>query len=1169
MARSPRLSRAALAALLLAVAAPAFGEPPKRGERRKKEEAEGPTRGLRFPSLAPDGKTVVFAWRGDVWRAPADGGGPAVRLTIHEEQDTKPRVSPDGRHVAFTSKRAGSYDVYVTSIDGGEPRQVTFHSATDVATDWSPDGRRILFLSSREPGPGGGVDLYEVEATGGTARRVTRDGGRDGAYSPDGSHVVYTRGFNTVFQDAYQGSANYDLYVVPTSGGTPRRLTRSGANELNPAFSADGSTVYYLAGSKGRLNFFAAPAAEGAGEPRAVTSFEDDDVRRPTLAWDRRTAVYEKDGYLWRLDLSAEEPEPVRLDVRVESDVRNAGIDVRTVTEGGEHAHVSPDGSSIAFSLRGDLWILPASGGEGEQVTRGPGTDEWPRWSPDGKRIAYASNARGNSDLYVLDLATKQSKQVTTHPKDDFFHAWSPDGTRLVFSSERTGNRDLFTIEVESGTETQLTRDPAADDDPAYSPDGKWIAFDSGRGGAQAIWVMPAGGGEAQARRLSQGTGQFQVPVWSPDGSMIVFEEFDPTSASPGGLWAMRSSGGPSVQVSRDGQTASWTKDWIYFTAERRGERGIFRVRPPSAIEAGERVPFLGRMRVDRRREHGDLFDEAWQRLKDGFYDAKMHGADWDALKKKYRPLAVDAEVKEEFYNVVSQMLGELNASHLGIYGGRDEDGGEPAEATGYLGLELEATQAEGGGRRVASVQEKGPAFDAHVRVGDVLVSVNGTALDAGVDVDKVLAGTAGKDVKVVYRPGDGSAERTETVKAASASALGRVRYSLWNARNEERVAERTKKEAGYLHLTQMDPSNLAKFNAAVGEMNKAKKKGLVLDVRNNGGGNIHQQLLDVLAKKPYIAFQSRGSAERQVQPSLYWGKPVVLLINERSFSDAEVFPHAFKTLGLGKVVGVPTAGGVIGTTDVTLSDGSRFRIPRVGWYGLDGVNLERLGVAPDVLVEETSEDRLAGRDPQLEKAIDLLLEEMAAAAPAAAAKPEPEVAPEPAPAEPAPEAAAKPDATTPVAGSDERPLDDAVEGEWAEYAVSIPDAAKALTLRTATVAADSVTVTGEPAELVTLLGFPATTARRPLAELLQGVAEVWGAKGEIAAPAREEVSFSSFTGSVLVFSLKDAEGRALRLEFSNRVPVFGLVRAQRDGQTVLEVKGFEGKPAPAPARGG
>src|SRR5262245_38933400 len=174
------------------------------------------TRGLRFPVLTPDGKTVVFAWRGDIWRAPVAGGA-ATRLTIHEAQDTKPKVSPDGKWIAFSSRRTGNYDVFVMPIDGGEPRQVTYHSAADIVSDWSSDSKRLLVTSNRDPQPYGN-DVYEVDVDGGTPRRITRDGGREGVYSPDGTKIVYARGFNTLYQDAYEGTANHDLYVVEAAG---------------------------------------------------------------------------------------------------------------------------------------------------------------------------------------------------------------------------------------------------------------------------------------------------------------------------------------------------------------------------------------------------------------------------------------------------------------------------------------------------------------------------------------------------------------------------------------------------------------------------------------------------------------------------------------------------------------------------------------------------------------------------------------------------------------------------------------------------------------------------------------------------------------------------------------------------------------------------------------
>ncbi len=551
----PRL--VAAAAVLAALATPALAADAK------------PTRGLRFPTLTPDGKTVVFAWRGDIWRAPT-AGGTATRLTIHEAQDTKPRVSPDGKWIAFSSKRSGGYDVYVMSIDGGEPRQVTFHSGVEIATDWSPDGKRLLLSASRDPSEYG-LDVYEVDVDGGTPRRITHDGGRDASYAPDGKTIVYARGFNTIFQDDYRGSANYDLFVTDVNGTLPRRLTETPWNEMNPSVSADGATVWCLAEVKGVYNVVALPLA--GGEQKPVSGWTDDNARRATLGWDRKTLAFEKDGRLFTVDLTAADPKPVALPISVESDVRNSGFDVRTVTEGAEHVSVSPDGTMLAVAVRGDLWVLPAGGGNAERVTSGPATDDWPRWSPDGRRILYHSDARGNEDVFVYDLGTKESKPVTDDKADEAFASWAPDGRRIVYTSQRTGNKDLMVRDLESGEERQVTRDPKDDDDACFSADGQWIAFDSGRGGSQAIYVLPAAGNDGQARRVTSGAGFFQVPSFSPDGTMIAYEEVDQASGQSGGIWAVKTSGGPAIQISRDGSAASWSPrgDWVYFTAERDG----------------------------------------------------------------------------------------------------------------------------------------------------------------------------------------------------------------------------------------------------------------------------------------------------------------------------------------------------------------------------------------------------------------------------------------------------------------------------------------------------------------------------------------------------------------------------------------------------------------------
>lgn len=1176
----PRLPRRLRPALLLALLAAGVLSAPWA------DAAEQATRGLRYPSLSADGRWVTFAWRGDVWVAPTDGSAPPRRLTIHEAQDTLPRLSPDGTTIAFSSLRGGSYDLFTMPVLGGAAKAVTVHSGTEILCDWSPDGKRLLFCSDRDADKWR-LNLYELDLSGGTARRITRDGGREGSYSPDGKQVVYARGFNTIYQDNYTGSANYDLYVVDTAGGPPRRLTDTPGNERYPAFSADGATVYFVAEEDGVANFYAIPAA--GGERRPLTQLKGADVHRPAVAFDRRTAVFEREGRLFTVDLSAAGAEPRPLDLTVQSDVRHSGVLRRTLNEGAEQVHLSRDGSQLAFSVHGDLWTMPAGGGPARRLTQGPEQDEWPRFSPDGTHIAFQSNRTGNSDIFLLTLANGTIRQLTKSAKDDFFHNWSPDGRLLVYCSEESGQRDIWTIEVETGTPRRLTDHPEADDDPSFSPDGRFIAFDSGREGTQAIYVMAADG--TGVRRVTGEPGFFQVPSFSPDGRFLVYEQFDPSRGRSAGLFVIGVGGGETMQISRDGSAACWSPrgDHIYFTAGESGRGQIFRVPAPRSIENREAVPFLGEVEVDLRKELADLFDEAWLHLKNGFYDAKMHGVDWDALKKKYKDMAVDAEDKDEFHNVVRQMLAELNASHLGIHGGeaRTHFVAPTAPPTGYLGCDLADPPDAGGGRRIVAILSRGPADQAGLRVGDVIVGLGKTRLKADTDLDQVLLGAAGREIPVLFKPitAEGAGEeRRAQLTLAHAGQIRQLKHQEWLRTSIETVKEQTKGEVGYIHLNAMDANNLAAFQRAVAAWNQNPKiEGMVLDVRENGGGNIHQQLMDILTARPYAQVQPRGAPRKVTQPALYWDKPVVVLINERSFSDAEVFPYVFQARQVGKVVGVPTPGGVIGTNDIRLSDGSTFRIPRVGYYGMDGTNLEGLGVKPDVLVEETIEDRLAGRDPQLLKAIEVVRAEIAARAQARSKAPAPErptppTVPGPRPAgpteEPPPAPTPEPEARAARTPGALDPLADVRVGEWVRYRVVIPglETASVLRLRVAERGGGQVRVEHEVLEGPPL---PMPLPQEFPDEGLLASLRVMGSVGEHAL-VRRRLGEEEVEAAVVQL---DWGGGRLQLTFTNAIPAWGLWRVEVGNATVMEALdwGYDPPaepvpttaPAPTPPEGG
>jgi|GEM_PF-984403 len=1159
------------------------------------QAAAKPTLGLRYPTLTPDGKKVVFGYRGDIWVSAVDGKGNARRLTIHEEQDTVPRVSPDGKHVAFASKRNGGYDLFIVPIDGGMPKQITFHSAFAVPSAWSPDGKKLLFASNRDMGMGR-IDLYEIDVKGGTPRRITFDGGAEGSYSPDGKSIVYSRGFITIYWDNYKGSANHDLFMVPTAGGIPTQLTHTDTNERWPFYSADGKHIFFVTEEDGVANFYAMPATKD-GARKKVTEFKGDDVHRPCLGWDRKTAVFERRGQLYTRDMTNAKAATKALKLEIKSDMRHSGVVQRTITSGGEQVHVSKDGRSLAFVLRGDVWIMSASGGPARRLTSGPAKDQWPRWSPDGSQIAYFANSRGNDDIHIINVRTRAKRQVTRHAAGDFFHNWSPDGRRLVFCSERSGNKDIWTVELDTGAFKQLTRHPAADDDPTFTPDGKSIVFDSGRGGPQAIYRMGTDG--SRPTRITTGTAFYQVPSVSPDGRLVVFEAMSPTAGGSMGLFVTSINGGSASQLSPDGSAACWADNgFIYFTVSPdgggrgpRGREGIFRVKAPVSVQTGERISFIGTVEVDQKKELGDLFDEAWTALRDGFYDPKMHKVDWNAMKAKYRPIAVDAENKDEWTNVVRQMLAELGASHLGIYGTPANHTGVTPRlvATGILAIDLDPTPVKEGGRKVLGVVPGGPADKAGIRVGDVVTRIGSKKIKPDVNLDKVLAGKAGKEITVAFKPLSGQglgSERSEKVTPIGAMQLRSLKANNWVKECAETVKADTKTKAGeiaYIHLDMMNPQNLQKFQAAVaGWMKSRKIKGMILDVRGNGGGNIHNQLMAILTSKPLARVQRRGMQAKVTQPlPVYWERPIVVLTNERSFSDAEVFPYMFQAAGRGKVIGTPTAGGVIGTNDITLSDGTRFRIPRVGFWGMDGTNLEGLGVTPDIIVEETPEDRRMGRDPQLKKAIAVVEAEAkefwakrkadrqaakAAAKKAKGDKPEPvqpkatdgekatpkktpEKTPEKKP-DPQPESPAKlgAEGTVSKSGDAMNPLTDVRKGEWVRYRVAIPgsDETSVMKLTVTEVTADAIRVT-KVLEVGTMMPPMPKSVKR------QGVLEMLPLFGQVLDHKLVDGRVKETDTKILHASVKWPDGSDIVMEFTNSIPAYGLLRVTMQGTAILE----------------
>ena len=388
------------------------------------------------------------------------------------------------------------------------------------------------------------------------------------------------------------------------------------------------------------------------------------------------------------------------------------------------------------------------------------------------------------------------------------------------------------------------------------------------------------------------------------------------------------------------------------------------------------RINFTAKVKIDRPAEWAEMFDDAWRTMKYRFYDSQMHGKDWDAMRAKYRPLVDYVGDRQELLNIINEMIGELNASHTGA--APPPQGRVGGTATAHLGVELESDE-KAGRYRVTHVYEDGPADKDWVKVaaGNYLIAINGKPVRAGDNYWDLLNNRLNRKIEVTFndKPSEDGAWRSR-VEPVNMGAYNQLRYERWVRARREAVDKLSNGRVGYVHIQAMNQPSLRRFEKEL-RVNR-NKEALVIDQRWNGGGNIEQELLAILVQRAYQVWQPRGT-ESALRPFAGFFGPKVVLQNFRSGSNAEMFPAGFRALGLGKVIGTPTAGAVIGTGSYSLIDGSTVRTPGVGVYLADQkrTNMENYGVQPDILVENTPEDNLAGRDRQLEVAVQELLKDL------------------------------------------------------------------------------------------------------------------------------------------------------------------------------------------------
>jgi len=387
----------------------------------------------------------------------------------------------------------------------------------------------------------------------------------------------------------------------------------------------------------------------------------------------------------------------------------------------------------------------------------------------------------------------------------------------------------------------------------------------------------------------------------------------------------------------------------------------------------GEMISFKHNYKYDTLKLNKSIFEQVWASMGNGFYDRNMHNQDWQALYNRYSPYTDNLLRVNMLGNVIDEMIGDLNASHTGFYPRRE--GQTTNKNTAYLGINFDMSKRLKNGIMVSKVYKNSALGDVWgISSGDILLEIDGQEIDEKTSVTDLLVNKVGEILTLKFMKG-----KTQTlveVKALSYSEQNNLRYDNWVAERIEMVKKASNGELGYLHIRRMDKQSLEKFKEDLFSKNYYTK-GLIIDVRKNGGGNISEDLIDILSKRHNSFTQSRLSDEEPIQfPSSTYEKPLVLLIDEDSFSDAEVFPNIFKYLKMGTIIGMPTSGSVIGTSSTSFMDGSSMRMPRNGWYVIDkdGLkNMEGNPAEPDIVVPHTIKDIIEDNDKQLERAIQEL----------------------------------------------------------------------------------------------------------------------------------------------------------------------------------------------------
>jgi tricorn protease len=1033
---------------------------------------------FRFPAIHQN--TVVFTYAGDLYSVDIKGGV-AHRLTSDKGFEMFAKISPDGKTIAFTGQYDGNTEVYVMPVEGGKPRRLTYTATLhrDDVTDrmgpnnivmaWSPDGKYIIYRSRKQSFNSFVGQLFKVPAEGGMSEEIPLSTGGFCSFSSDGSKLA----FNRVFREFrtwkyYHGGMADDVRIYDFNTGKVTKITDNTAQDIFPMWH--GNTIYFLSDRDRIMNLFSYDLE--SQKTLKLTQFDDYDIKFPSIGKDK--IIFEKGGFLFVFNTL--DQKVTKLNITIDNDLRwgrdryvDASKSIRSIS-------LSPKGSRMAVSARGEIFNVPTEEGVTYNLTKSSGAhDRNAVWSPDGKHIAWLSDKSGEYEIYMTGVNPDDEPVQITNGQATYKFAlsWSPDSKYILWSDK---NMDLWYVDVETFRTVKAAHSKTWEiRDYAWSPDSRYIAFSDNDGdGLQKIFIYNLETKETTP--VTSGWYSASRPHFSHDGKYLFFvsdRNFSPVYSATEWNVAYRnmssvfmillSNDTPNPfglkDITDDEETADGKDDdtdvnvkidfenidsriiglpveagnyWninyvdgrLYYNFYKYGRNGSslkmydfsdktekelgkntgYRIttdRKKMLISSGQKMqlislPRSGPLKINKpvdlsdmkvwvnvHEEWTQIYNEAWRQMRDFFYDPNMHGVDWQAMRDKYGVLVPYVNHRNDLSYLIGELIGELNIGHAYIGGGdRPQPDRIPMgllgakisrDASGYFKID-KILKGENFRKELRSpLTEPG----LNVKEGDFIVAVDGVSAKDYQDIYEALRGKAGKTVSLKIN-GSASEDGARTIVVKPIADEAKLYYYNWVQNNIRKVNEATNGEVGYIHIPDMGPEGLNEFMKHF--YPQLTKKALIIDDRGNGGGNVSPMLIERLRREITRANIARNQTIPGQTPKQMMVGPTVLLINQYSASDGDLFPYSYKIHNLGTVIGVRSWGGVTGIRgSLPFIDGADLRKPEFSTYAADGKNwiIEGWGVEPDIVVDNDPAKEYSGEDQQLEKAIEVIKKQL------------------------------------------------------------------------------------------------------------------------------------------------------------------------------------------------